>query len=160
MKHKQLHTNHLSNIYINKFIDDTKKIGKTLILSYNDYLKFNFSKNISNKYKTIILINVLNKVEDYEDTLFKFTDFVKVGGRIIGTVSSFAEIDDNNWGFTSESVRYLLDKIVGIKNRKVHTFGNVLAGRYLLNNKIKEDINNELIFKTDKHFPVIIGFRY
>jgi len=132
--------------------------GKTIILDRDSYIKFNVDKKISIKYDTIVLINLLNQVDNYEDVLVSLINKLKKGGKIFGTTSSFAEVDNNIWGFTTESIKYILEKVVGIKNTKIKPYGNVLSGRYFINNNSEANINFKSAQVTDIHFPVIIGF--
>lgn len=164
--------------YINQFLINAqdKITGNCLIIkpdTFNlKYLSIRLPENIEvlsiNKfretkrkkmYKTIIAINLFNKVLNYDKALDEVFNLLDKNGYLMATLNSITDSKGNVWGFTLPSTKILFSRYFSKNKVEISTYGNALAGRYLIENReVLTSYQKAKLNITDIHFGLMVGF--
>lgn len=165
--------------YIHNFVTKQKDVikGKCLILVTENTrtslltdvkgdivhvsMSGNELKNIpQNSYDTVIALNTLNCIAEYESAIADMIKALKPDGSLICTLSAFAPTHDSEqglWGFTENSTRFVFGKFFDNDYVSFTGYGNVLSGRYFLNSRPAEELTTNELDYYDMYFPLLIG---
>lgn len=115
-----------------------------------------------NSYDSIILPFTLNQVFEYQDLVKESMRVLKPGGTVLAILTTIALTPLEHkvhWGFTSVAARYIFSQYFPKSTVEIEEFGNVLIGRYLLNEKPASGLTTEQLQYVDPYFPVIVGVK-
>ncbi len=144
--------------FYSKLIIEEFSLDKTKTVYLNENSKTNEIPDTS--MENIVLEMILNRVYNYQKMISECKRILVSDGRLVATVSSIVPVNgsvDNIWGFTPASVKFIFEKYFSPKTVKLKYYGNVLAGRYLLEGKNVNEVSEEKLLYVDPFFPVVTG---
>src|SRR5688572_24862780 len=168
----------IKDFYIHQFLTENQKVitGECLIVKpewFNLDLskirlpknakvisiqKFNESK-FTKIYDTIIALNLFNEILEYDKAVEKVFRLLKPKGYLLAALTSMTDANKNLWGFTVPSTHILFDKFFSKKLSSFKTYGNALAGRYLIEDReILTSYEKAKLNLSDVHFGIMVGF--
>ena len=115
-----------------------------------------------NEYDCIILTHVLGLIDDIDKAVSEIYRILKPEGSILITSSCFSQDfgePKNYWRFTSEGMRFLLEKSFKKAKIRVYSYGNVLAGQCFWVGMSQEDIERKVLEYNDRRYPCIVAAR-
>lgn len=117
----------------------------------------------SPQYDSILLIQFLHRVYDYEDTLRFCFQSLKKGGVLLLTVPGVSTAGHGNgsdkgpyWNFTGNVINRLLAEYFDPSAIQVHTYGNVLAAASLLYGMGKPELTRQELSANDPNYQIVI----
>lgn len=124
-------------------------------------------ENLPNeRFDCVICTQVLPFLYDVPAAITGLHRMLRPGGVLLGSVAGIAQISrydmdrwGHYWGFTSLSLRRLLEAHFDPSDVEIETYGNVLAATALLYGLAAQELTSRELREHDRDYEVIIGFR-
>jgi len=116
------------------------------------------TKLAPNTYDSIAIFGVLNQASDFDGLLVSLKNSLKPGGYLLADASSIApslEAKQSVWGLSTVAAQYAFEKHFDPKNLVVKGFGNVLVGKYILEEKPFSELTEQERNFFDPYFPIL-----
>ncbi|UCI10742.1 methyltransferase domain-containing protein [Mesorhizobium sp. B1-1-8] len=117
----------------------------------------------SDTFDAIVITQTLHMIFDMKAAVSALFRLLKRGGTVLATVPGLTPIDHGQdyetwyWSMTEVSARRMFSDVFGAEGTKVATYGNVFSAICFLEGLAAEELNAEMLYTRDRHYPVTIG---